>query len=56
MSHEAQPEARPKMPLSYKGFLLVFRRYTEFGHSLDEMEVFYDFYLEGFNHGKEVFE
>jgi len=39
------------MPLSYKDFLLVFRRYTEFGHSLDEMSVFYDFYLEGFNHG-----
>ena len=56
MSLSSQKEARPKMPLSYKDFLIVFKRYRDFGHSIDEMDVFYDFYLEGFNHGKEVIE
>ena len=56
MSRSSLPEARPKMPLTYKDFLIVFRKYRDFGHSIEEMDIFYDFYLEGFNHGKEVIE
>ena len=40
------------MPLSYKDFLLCFRSYTDFGHSIDEMDLFYDFYVQGFEHAR----
>ena len=37
--------------LTKKQFYLVFEDYTEFGHSKEEMDSFYEFYLHGYNHG-----